>query len=109
MALKHLAVIAARLIAAGRPADEPVAIVSKATLPGQRVLRTSLGHAAADAAAAGIEPPAIVAVGPVVRFSDTAQPSGVNLCPADSFAGREENAMRRARANHRARGGRPLR
>jgi uroporphyrin-III C-methyltransferase len=70
MALKHLSVIAARLIAAGRPAEEPVAIVSKATLPGQRVLRTTLGHAAADAATAGIEPPAIVAVGPVVRFSE---------------------------------------
>ena len=68
MALKHLGTIAARLIAAGRPEDEPVAIISKATLPAQRVVRTSLGRAAADAAA--IEPPAIVVVGPVVRFAE---------------------------------------
>ena len=49
--------------------DEPVAIVSKATTPGQRVLRTTLARAAADAAAAAIEPPAIVAVGPVGAIS----------------------------------------
>jgi uroporphyrin-III C-methyltransferase len=70
MALKHLGTIAARLVAAGRPDDEPVAIISRATLPTQRVLRTTLGRAAADAAAAKIEPPAIVVVGPVVRFAD---------------------------------------
>src|SRR5208282_3664311 len=68
MALKHLAVLSARLIAAGRPADEPVAIVSDATLPSQRVLETTLGRAAADAAAAAMAPPAIVAVGEVVRL-----------------------------------------
>ena len=39
---------------------------SKATLPEQRVVETTLGAAAADAAAAGIEPPAVIAVGPVV-------------------------------------------
>ncbi|HTO85010.1 MAG TPA: uroporphyrinogen-III C-methyltransferase, partial [Methylomirabilota bacterium] len=37
MALKHLASIADRLVAAGRPADEPVAVVSRATTPQQRV------------------------------------------------------------------------
>jgi uroporphyrin-III C-methyltransferase len=70
MALKHLGAIAARLIAAGRPDDEPVAIVSQATLPGQRVLRTTLARAAADAAQALIEPPAVVVVGPVVRLAE---------------------------------------
>ncbi len=68
MALKHLAAIAERLIDAGRPAAEPVAIVSDATLPSQRVLETTLAHAAADAAAAAMAPPAIVAVGEVVRL-----------------------------------------
>ena len=42
--------------------------MSKATLPSQRVLETTLANAAADAAAAEIEPPAIVAVGEVVRL-----------------------------------------
>ncbi|MFI5021600.1 MAG: uroporphyrinogen-III C-methyltransferase [Alphaproteobacteria bacterium] len=68
MALKHLAVLSERLLAAGRPAEEPVAIVSDATLPTQRVLETTLGRAAADAAAAAMAPPAIVAVGEVVRL-----------------------------------------
>ncbi len=68
MALKHLGTIAERLIAGGRPHEEPVAIVSKAATPEQRVLETTLGVAADAAAEAGIEPPAIVVVGEVVRL-----------------------------------------
>jgi uroporphyrin-III C-methyltransferase len=68
MGLRQLGAIAARLIAAGRRADEPVAIVSKATTPAQRVLVTSLAEAAAVAAEAGIEGPTIIAVGEVVRL-----------------------------------------
>lgn len=66
MALKNLDTIAARLMAAGRAATEPVAIISKATTCEQRVLETTLGHAAADARAAAIEPPAVIAVGPSI-------------------------------------------
>jgi uroporphyrin-III C-methyltransferase len=68
MAVKHLDGIAKRLIAAGRPPDQPVAIVSKATMPEQRVLETTLHEAAATAAANAIETPAIVVIGEVVRL-----------------------------------------
>ena len=68
MALKHLGQITARLIAAGRSADEPVAVVANATLPDQRVLVSTLAGAADETRAAGIEPPAIVVVGEVVRL-----------------------------------------
>jgi uroporphyrin-III C-methyltransferase len=68
MALKHIAGIAERLIAAGRIADEPVAIVSRATTAQQQVLETTLAAAAADAAASGIEPPAVVAIGRAVTL-----------------------------------------
>jgi uroporphyrin-III C-methyltransferase len=68
MALKHLETIAARLQAAGRAAHEPAAIVCRASTPSQRVIETTLGAAAADAAKAGLEPPAIVVVGEVVRL-----------------------------------------
>jgi uroporphyrin-III C-methyltransferase len=73
MAVKHLGGIARRLIAAGRPAGQPVAIVSKATMPDQRVLETTLGGAATPAEAGGvetraIETPAIVVIGEVVRL-----------------------------------------
>src|SRR5579863_6457879 len=68
MALNHLARIAARLIAAGRKPAEPVAIVSKATTPAQRVLVTSLEEAAACAVASGIEAPTIIVIAEVVRL-----------------------------------------
>jgi uroporphyrin-III C-methyltransferase len=71
MGLTHLARIATRLIAAGRPADEPVAIISRATTPAQRVVVASLADAAASAAAAGIEAPTIIVIGEVVRLHAT--------------------------------------
>jgi uroporphyrin-III C-methyltransferase len=68
MALKHIGRIAERLMAGGRSASEPVAIIARATTSSQEVLETTLARAAADAAAAGIEPPAMVVVGEVVRL-----------------------------------------
>ena len=66
MALKHAAVIADRLLAAGRPGDEPVAVVSKASLADQQVLETTLARCAGDIATNGINPPALVVIGEVV-------------------------------------------
>jgi len=71
MGLNHLARIAARLIAAGRPPDQPVAIIGRATTAEQRVVVTSLMAAAADAAAWRIEAPTIIAIGEVVRLHAT--------------------------------------
>jgi uroporphyrin-III C-methyltransferase len=71
MALNHLALIAARLIEAGRPSQQPVAIISKATTQAQRVLVTSLEDAARCAEAARIEAPTIIVVGEVVRLRAT--------------------------------------
>lgn len=68
MAMKHIGHIADRLVAAGRSADEPVAFICNATTSAQSVLVTCLGKAEADLAAAGLEPPAIVVVGEVVRM-----------------------------------------
>ncbi len=68
MALKHIEPIVARLLAAGRGADEPVAVVSKASTAGQAVLETTLGRVVAEAAALGLEPPALFVVGEVVRL-----------------------------------------
>jgi uroporphyrin-III C-methyltransferase len=71
MALNHLDRIAARLIAAGRPRHDPVAIISKATTPAQRVLVSSLEDAAAAAQAARIEAPTIIVIGAVVGLRAT--------------------------------------
>ena len=68
MAIKHLPKISAELLGAGRPASEPLAIVSNATLPDMKVLETTLGAAVEAANAAGIGAPAIVCLGHVVSL-----------------------------------------
>ncbi|MYZ50204.1 uroporphyrinogen-III C-methyltransferase, partial [Propylenella binzhouense] len=68
MAVKHLAFIAEKLMAAGRSGGEPVAIVCDATTERQAVLETTLARAPADLAASGLGPPALVVVGAVVRL-----------------------------------------
>ncbi len=68
MAMKHIAEISANLIAAGRSRNEPVAFVCNASTSAQQVLETTLGEAPAAALTSGIEPPAIVVVGEVVRL-----------------------------------------
>ena len=68
MAMKHIGQITANLIAAGRSQEEPVAFVCNAATLEQSVLETTLGRAEADVATAGLEPPAIVVVGEVVRL-----------------------------------------
>lgn len=90
MGMKHIAQIAASLLAAGRPASEPVAVVTTATTEHQRVLETKLGTIQADIATAGLEPPAIICVGHAVRMREVldwqGQMAGVpirNLDPLD--------------------------
>jgi uroporphyrin-III C-methyltransferase len=68
MAMKHIAQISANLIASGRSASEPVAFVCNAATGAQQVLETTLGQAPEAVAASGLEPPAIVVVGEVVRL-----------------------------------------
>ena len=63
MGMKHIAHITAQLIAAGRGLSEPVAVVTTATTPDQKVLETTLGTIVDDIAASGLEPPAIICVG----------------------------------------------
>jgi uroporphyrin-III C-methyltransferase len=63
MGMKHAGRIATALLEAGRPADEPVAVVCSATTPDQTVLETTLGQMVADIDAAGLEPPAILCIG----------------------------------------------
>ena len=66
--MKHIGAITANLIAGGRSPDEPVAFVCNAATANQTVLETTLSRAEADVEAAGLEPPAIVVVGEVVRL-----------------------------------------
>jgi len=68
MAMMHIDLITSRLMAAGRSPHEPVAFVCNASLPEQVVLETTLSRASTDVEASGLNPPAIVVVGEVVRL-----------------------------------------
>ncbi|MEU1685753.1 uroporphyrinogen-III C-methyltransferase [Micromonospora sp. NPDC005707] len=71
MGLRNLAAISATLVAHGRPAHTPAAVIQEGTTSGQRALRSTLGAVAADVESAGLRPPAIVVVGDVVGTLDT--------------------------------------
>ena len=68
MALKHLDRISEQLMAGGLDAATPVAVVAHATTADQQVLETELGRVAADVADRGIEAPAVIAIGEIVRL-----------------------------------------
>jgi uroporphyrin-III C-methyltransferase len=55
---------------AGRDAGEPVALLSDATTARQRCVHTTLGRAAADAAALEPGAPSLVVIGPVVGLGE---------------------------------------
>lgn len=74
MALTRLDEIALRLLAAGRPAATPVAVVAQASLPGQAVLRSTLGTCTLDARRAALPTPALVIIGDVAALSATLLP-----------------------------------
>ncbi len=68
MALRHISAIAAHLLAAGRSADEPVAFISDATTPRQRVAVTTLTEAERTAAAIPKHAATLIVIGPVVAL-----------------------------------------
>ncbi|WP_354699562.1 Siroheme synthase [Paraconexibacter sp. AEG42_29] len=70
MGVRQLPRIAEQLIAGGRSADEPVAIVQRGTYGDQRSIRGVLSTIAADAEAAQIKPPSITVIGPVAALHD---------------------------------------
>lgn len=68
MAWKGLPEISAELMAGGLPADTPVGVITDATTERQKVLVTALGTCVDDLAKSGLEPPAIIVIGEVVRL-----------------------------------------
>ena len=70
MGIRRLSDIAAALIAAGRPAGQPAAVVARGTQPAQSTVTGTLGDIAERVAAAGVEPPAVTVVGEVARLRD---------------------------------------
>ena len=79
MGMTFLHEIAAALIEGGRPPDTPVAIVTDATTPAQRVHVTRLDRAKTDADALGLKAPAIVAIGAIVDVRAALAPYALPL------------------------------
>jgi uroporphyrinogen III methyltransferase / synthase len=69
--VRQLGEIAERLIAGGRPADEPAAAIERGTMPAQRVVEAKLGDLAAVAEASELRAPAVVVAGAVAERRDT--------------------------------------
>lgn len=69
MGVRALSGIAESLIAAGRPSREPVALVERGTLPGQRTVTGTLATIADVASAEDVRAPSITVVGPVAALA----------------------------------------
>jgi uroporphyrin-III C-methyltransferase/precorrin-2 dehydrogenase/sirohydrochlorin ferrochelatase len=69
MAVHNAAAIAAVLLAGGRAAGTPVAVVCDGSMPGERTVLSTLGSLADDLAASDVRPPAIIVVGDVVAVA----------------------------------------
>ncbi len=67
MAMERLELICAELIAHGRPGDTPAAVVQRAAMDDQRVLRAPLSQLAQTASREGYGAPAVVVIGEVVE------------------------------------------
>ena len=70
MPIGNLERLSQRLIEAGRPADEPALLISKATTPDQNVVATTLAQCVADVAKSGVVPPALFVVGTGVALHE---------------------------------------
>jgi uroporphyrinogen III methyltransferase / synthase len=68
MGVRTLPTLTARLIDAGRPGQEPAAVVARGTLPDQKTVLGTLATIAHDAASAGVRAPAITVVGDVAAL-----------------------------------------
>jgi uroporphyrinogen III methyltransferase/synthase len=92
MGVRRLEGIAASLIAAGRPASQPVALVERGTLPDQRTVTGTLATIAEVAHRERVKAPAIAIVGAVAGLA-----GDLEWLPVRPLAGRTV-AVTRARA-----------
>jgi siroheme synthase len=70
MGVGNVRQICTRLIAGGRAASTPAAIIQMAYWEKERVVTSTLGAIADDVERLGIQPPATLVVGDVVRLRD---------------------------------------
>ncbi len=69
MAVDNAPAIAAVLVDGGRDPSTPVAVIVEGTMPGERLVLSTLGSLGADLVSHGVRPPAIIVVGDVVAVA----------------------------------------
>src|SRR3954447_15982208 len=69
MAVENAPAIAQTLVASGRDAQTPVAVVCDGSMPGEQTVLTTLGELDTDLDRHGVRPPAIIVVGSVVAVA----------------------------------------
>jgi len=79
MGLSALPEITARLLAHGADPDTPAAVIASGTLPAQRTVVATLATLADRIAEEGLEPPATVVIGEVVRVRELLSAEAVGL------------------------------
>jgi len=87
MCVQNLEQIASRLITHGRDPQTPAAMIQRAYWPRQRVITAPLGAIVRAAREAGVEPPAVLVVGEVVRLREKL---GIGVSDAASSDGEGE-------------------
>ena len=70
MAMKSLNFIVSELIRNGMRDDTPAAVIANATLPGQKIIESTIGSISRECKEADVEPPAIVIVGKAADRSE---------------------------------------
>lgn len=73
MGVATLAALVARLLAAGLDPETPSALVERATLPEERVLRAPIAHLAESVRVAGVTGPALVIIGQALALAPAAK------------------------------------
>ncbi|MGE0499828.1 MAG: uroporphyrinogen-III C-methyltransferase [Rhizobiaceae bacterium] len=81
MALRRLGAISDALLAGGMAENTPAAVVMAATLPEERVLVSTLGRVAEEAAREGLGSPALVAFGGIVALRAILAPFQIRSLP----------------------------
>lgn len=82
MAVERIGAFADALMAGGRPADTPVAVVQDGTMRIQRSVRATLATVADVVREHAISPPAVVVVGPVAGLAEGITGSALTTGPA---------------------------
>src|SRR5205085_513624 len=70
MGVRRLEAIVAQLLAGGRSANEPAALIERGTLPDQRVVAGTLATIGEAAVEAGVRAPAVAVFGPVAALGE---------------------------------------